>query len=141
MSAGNAATATALKIEPVALAEVHNFLDVVKLFEERREALLASHLINDMRLVKFEAGRIEVKPISHMNPDVPARINRRLIEWTGNRWSMVYNDKAEGEPTIREVRNIAAKQQRDYAFSHPKVQAVIDLFPGATPVEFTPNKT
>ena len=35
---------------------VHSYLDVVKLFEERREALLASHLINDMRLVSFAAG-------------------------------------------------------------------------------------
>jgi DNA polymerase-3 subunit gamma/tau len=133
-------SATALKIEPVTLAEVHSYLDVVKLFEERREALLASHLINDMRLVTFEAGRIEVKPIAHMNPDVPARINRRLVEWTGARWTVIYNEQAEGEPTLREQRNLAAKQQRDYAVAHPKIQAAMEIFPGSTVIEFVPNK-
>jgi len=132
--------ATALKIEPIILAEVNSFLDVVKLFEERREALLASHLINDMRLVSFEQGRIEVKPISHMNPDVPARLNRRLSEWTGNKWNVIYNDRETGEPTIRETRAAAAKQLREYAIAHPRVQAVMEAFPGTTVIDFTPNK-
>lgn len=140
MSAGSAATATALKIEPVELAEVHSFADVVKLFEERREPILATHLINDMRLVEFTAGRIEVKPISHMNADIPARINRRLAEWTGDKWNLVFNTNAEGEPTIREQRNAALKQQRDYAFAHPKVQAVLEVFPDAKLVDFIPAK-
>ncbi len=140
MSAGSAATATALKIEPVELAEVHSFADVVKLFEERREPILATHLINDMRLVEFTAGRIEVKPISHMNADIPARINRRLAEWTGDKWNLVFNTNVEGEPTIREQRNAALKQQRDYAFAHPKVQAVLEVFPDAKLVDFIPAK-
>jgi DNA polymerase-3 subunit gamma/tau len=140
MSAGNAATATALKIEPIILAEVHSFADVVKLFEERREPILATHLINDMRLVAFEAGRIEVKPIAHMNADVPARINRRLAEWTGEKWNLVFNTNAEGEPTLREQRSAALKQQRDYAFAHPKVQAVLEVFPDAKLVDFVPSK-
>ena len=90
--AGNVATAA--KLEPIALAEVHSFLDVVKLFEAHREALLANHLISDMRLVTFEQGRIEMKPIGHMTPDVPARINRRLTEWTGVKWNLIYNENA-----------------------------------------------
>lgn len=138
MSAGNAAIAP--KIEPVVFVEVEHFAQVAKLFEERREPILATHLINDMRLVSFAKGRIEVKPTAHMNADVAARINRRLGEWTGQRWSLVFTTDAEGEPTLREQRNAALKQQRDYAFSHPKVQAVLQQFPGCKPVDFIPNK-
>ena len=143
MSAGSGATATALAtaIEPVILAEVHSFLDVVTLFEERREPILANHLISDMRLISFAPGRIEVKPTAHMNADIPARITRRLIEWTGNRWVLVFTTDAQGESTIREQRQLAAKQARDYAIAHPKVQAVMEMFPGATIVDFVPNKT
>jgi DNA polymerase-3 subunit gamma/tau len=137
MSAGGAATA--LKIEPQPVVEVHSFLEMVTLFETRREPILAAHLINDMRLVSFAAGRIEVRPVGHMNPDIPARINRRLAEWTGTKWNLIYNEQAEGAPTIREERSAAARQARDYAFSHPKVQAVIEAFPGATPIDFIPN--
>lgn len=122
------------------MTEVHSFLEVVELFEARREPILATALINDMRLVKFEAGRIEVKPISHIGADVPARINRRLAEWTGEKWSLILNQNAEGQPTLREQRNAAAKQARDYAASHPKVQAVLAVFPEATVVDFVPRK-
>ncbi len=135
------ATATAQKIEPLPTVELHSFLEVVELFEQRREPILVAALINDMRLVAFEAGRIEVKPISHIGADVPARINRRLAEWTGSRWNLVFNETAEGEPTIREQRNAALKQARDYAASHPKVQAVLAAFPDAVVVDFTPKKS
>jgi DNA polymerase-3 subunit gamma/tau len=139
MSAGNAALAT--KIEPVALAEVHSFAEAIKLFEERREPILANHLINDMRLVAFERGRIEVKPVAHINPEIPARINRRLSEWTGEKWNLIFNTNAEGEPTMREQRAAALKQQRDYAIAHPRVQAVLAVFPDAKVVDFVPSKT
>ena len=138
MHAGNVATAA--KLEPITLAEVHSFLDVVKLFEAHREALLANHLISDMRLVTFEQGRIEMKPIGHMTPDVPARINRRLTEWTGVKWNLIYNENAPGDETIREQRNLVQRQAREYAIAHPKVQAVLEMFPGATITDYTPNK-
>jgi DNA polymerase-3 subunit gamma/tau len=134
------ATATAQKIEPAPLAEAHDFLEVVELFESRREPILATHLINDMRLVSFSQGRIEVKPIAHMNADVAARINRRLTEWTGARWNLTFTNDAEGEPTIREQRARAAAQARDYAVAHPKVQAVLNAFPGAKVIDFVPSK-
>lgn len=137
MSAGNTALAPTQETAP--LVEVESFLEVVQLFEARREAILAMHLINDMRLVKFEQGRITVKPASHMNADIPARINRRLQEWTGKRWNVIFGDE-EGEPTIREQRAAVAKQVREYAVQHPKVQAVLEAFPGATVVDFTPAK-
>jgi DNA polymerase-3 subunit gamma/tau len=134
------ATAAAPQIEPVMLAEVHSFLEVVELFEARREPILATHLINDMRVVSFEQGRIEVKPIAHMNADVAARINRRLAEWTGARWNLTFTNDAEGEPTIREQRARAAAQARDYAVAHPKVQAVLAAFPGVKVIDFVPSK-
>ena len=134
-------TATAVKLDPLPAVEVHSYLDIVQLFETHREALLASHLINDMRPVKFEQGRIEVKPIGHMNPDVPARINRRLTEWTGTRWNLVYNEQATGEPSIREIRAAAAQEVRNEALAHPRVAAVLDVFPDAKVIDFIPSKS
>lgn len=134
-------SALARKVEEVPLAEIHSFAEAIKLFEQRREIILATHMINDMRLVSFARGRIEVKPVGHMNADVPARINRRLSEWTGEKWNLIFNPNAEGEPTIREQRAAALKQQRDYAIAHPRVQAVLAVFPDAKVVDFVPSKT
>ncbi len=135
------ATALARKIAEIPPAEVTSFADAIRLMEERREPILATHMVNDMRLVSFEQGRIEVKPVGHMNADIPARINRRLSEWTGEKWSLLFNTNAAGEPTIREVRAAAAKQQRDYAVAHPRVQAVLATFPDAKVLDFVPHQS
>ncbi len=139
MQLGNTAAAT--KIEPQPLAEAHSFLDVVQLFETHREPILLSHLMNDMRLVHFAVGRIEVKPTAHIAPDVPARLARHLREWTGESWNIILSPHAEqAEPSIREQRAAIAKQARDYATSHPKIQAALEVFPDATVIDFIPNK-
>lgn len=132
-------SATAAKIEPKPMAEVHSFLDIVELFEARREAMLAKFLVNDMRLVSFEMGRVEVKPVNHIPTEVPARLSRMLTEWTGNRWSVVYNEAIAGEPTLREQRAAKLEQQKQYAVAHPKVQVALELFPDAE-IEFIPSK-
>jgi DNA polymerase-3 subunit gamma/tau len=131
--------ATAHKLAPQPVPEIHSFAELVELFETRREMTLATHLANDMRPVSFTAGRIEVKPIGHIPADLPARINRRLNEWTGERWSLVYNEMATGEPSIGELRIAAIAKQREYALAHPKILAALALFPDAD-VEFIPNK-
>ena len=141
MASASGQAATARKIEPQVLHDVQSFADVVKLFEEKREAILASHLINDMRLVKFEAGRIELKPISYMQADVPARVARNLNAWTGVKWNIIYNEQGEAQATIREVRTAAANQARDYASQHPNVLAALEIFPDAKVIDFTPNKS
>ena len=134
-----AATAKAIQPEVQPAIEVHSYAEMVQLFEAKREGILASHLINDFRLVRFAPGRIEVKPIAHIAPDVPARINRRLKEWTGQSWQVIFSD-AEGEPSIREQRQAAAAKAKEYAISHPKVRAVMDAFPTAQVTDFVPNK-
>ena len=132
-------SAAAVKVEPKVMAEVHSFLDVVELFEAKREAMLAKFLVNDMRLVLFEQGRIEVKPIAHIPTEVPARLSRALTDWTGTRWNVVYNEAVAGEPTLREQRQAALAQQKEYAVAHPKVQAALAMFPDAE-IEFIPQK-
>lgn len=139
MRSGGAATAKAVQPDVQPTIEVHSYAETVQLFEAKREGILASHLINDFRLVRFAVGRIEVKPIAHIAPDVPARINRRLKEWTGQSWNVIFSDE-EGEPSIREQRQAAAAKAKEYALSHPKVRAVMDAFPAAQVTDFVPNK-
>src|SRR5712691_4865398 len=39
-----------------------SFLEVIELFDKRREAVIAAHLKANVRLVSFEPGRIEIRP-------------------------------------------------------------------------------
>ena len=133
------ATAVAPKLETAPAVELASFVDLVELFEIRREPMLAKYLIDDMRLVSFAPGRVEVKPVGHIPADIPARIQRRLNEWTAERWSFLYNEQASGSTTLREQRQVQLEQQKQYALAHPKVQAALAMFPDAE-VDFTPNR-
>jgi len=108
-----------------------SFAEVVALFDERREALLRSHLWSDVHLVQFEPGRIELRPASGAPLDLANRLGQALSEWTGNRW-LVAVSEAEGEPTLREQEERRQRDLRNEVTSHPLVQAVLETFPGAT---------
>jgi DNA polymerase-3 subunit gamma/tau len=108
-----------------------SFAEVIALFDQRREALLRSHLWSDVHLVHFEPGRIEVRPASGAPRDLTNRLGQLLGEWTGGRWLIAVSE-AEGEPTLREQQEGRQRDLRNEVTSHPLVQAVLETFPGAT---------
>jgi len=108
-----------------------SFAGVVALFDKRREALLRSHLWSDVHLVRFEPGRIEVRPAASAPRDLANRLGQLLSEWTGSRWLIAVSE-AEGEPTLREQDERLQRDLRNEVTSHPLVQAVLETFPGAT---------
>jgi DNA polymerase-3 subunit gamma/tau len=59
------------------------------------------------------------------------RVGQRLLEWTGRRWAVALSNET-GEPTLREVRNARRAEDESLRHSHPVVQAVLSMFPGAT---------
>ncbi len=115
-----------------------NFAAAVALFEQHREAILYSHLYNDMRLVSFTPGHIVLHPTAHLGSEFPARIARHLTDWTGAAWRVTYSEEP-GEPTLREQAAAAREQKINYARAHPAVQQVMAAFPGADVVEVDEN--
>jgi DNA polymerase-3 subunit gamma/tau len=134
----HASPVSTLAVQPEILPVPESLEEVVALFDARREAMLTHHLTHDLRLVRFAPGRIEMHPITHLAPDIPARINRYLSEWTGLHWNLIFSDE-EGEPTLAEQKKLAREKARTYATQHPKVQAVLAAFPGAKVLDFIPN--
>jgi DNA polymerase-3 subunit gamma/tau len=119
------------RIEPAHDPIPQSFVEVIALFDKRREALLRSHLWSDVHLVHFEPGRIEVRPASSAPRDLTNRLGQLLSEWTGSRWLIAVSE-AEGEPTLREQEEGRQRDLRNEVTSHPLVQAVLETFPGAT---------
>jgi len=119
------------RAEPAPDPMPQSFADVVALFDKRREALLRSHLWSDIHLVRFEPGRIEVRPAAGAPRDLANRLGQLLSDWTGSRWLIAVSE-AEGEPTLREQEECRQRDLRNEVTSHPLVQAVFETFPGAT---------
>lgn len=148
MSRGNLALAVqqspaaSPETAPAPLAVIESFAELVQLMETRREPMLLSHLTHDLGLVRFtrneHGGHIALHPVRHLPADVPARIQRRVKEWTGQSWTIAFVDE-KGEPTLAEQRTHAKQQAIAYAASHPRVQEILQHFEGAEVIAFEPN--
>ena len=125
--------ATALpQAEPVEAApNLDSFAAVVVLLGERREAILQAHLKNNVHLVRFEPGRIEIRPDEHAPRTLANRLGALLSEWTGRRWVVAISGEP-GEPTLAQQEAAAHQRERAEVTAHPLVQAVMATFPGAT---------
>jgi DNA polymerase-3 subunit gamma/tau len=112
--------------EPVAVRETpqpKTFVEVVALFDRRREAKLATHLKSHVSLVRFDQGIIEFNPLRGAPPDLAGQVGKFLTEWCGQRWvaSVV---STPGAPSLHE-------QELEQAKTDPVVKAILETFPGA----------
>jgi DNA polymerase-3 subunit gamma/tau len=129
-----AAAAVAAQTQPAAAApppEPQSFAEIVALVAERREAILQAHLQNNVHLVRFEPGRLEIRPAEHAPRDLANRLGALLSEWTGRRWVVAISGEA-GEPTLGEQAAAAKARAQAEVAAHPLVQAAMAAFPGAT---------
>jgi DNA polymerase-3 subunit gamma/tau len=114
-----------------AAPNLDSFAAVVALLAERREAILQAHLNNNVHLVRFEPGRIELRPDEHAPRTLANRLGALLSEWTGRRWVVAISSEP-GEPTLAQQEAAADRRERAEVTAHPLVQAVMANFPGAT---------
>jgi DNA polymerase-3 subunit gamma/tau len=114
-----------------AALNLDSFAAVVALLGERREAILQAHLRNNVHLVRFEPGRIELRPDEHAPRTLANRLGALLSDWTGRRWVVSISGEP-GEPTLAQQESAARQRERAEVTAHPLVQAAMATFPGAT---------
>ncbi|MBR9972520.1 DNA polymerase III subunit gamma/tau [Magnetospirillum sulfuroxidans] len=122
----------AVAVQPVHLPAMPvSFAEVAALFSEKREGVLAVQLRTQVCPVKFEAGRIELRPHKNAPSDLAPKVARFLSEWTGRRWTVTINLTDPAEPTLSEQEAIAEHKRREDAANHPLVRAVLEAFPNS----------
>ena len=87
--------------------------------------------MNSVHLVRFEPGRIELRPTGRAPANLANRLGASLSDWTGRRW-VVSVSSEPGAPTLAEQAAAAAERERQAVLAHPLVEAVMRRFPGAT---------
>ena len=114
--------------------KLNSFEDLVALAAEKRDIALKTALERDMRLVRFEDGRLEFSPVEGASSDLASLLSKRLMDWTNRRWIVaISSDK--GEATLREKAEVAKAEKLDDVRSHPIVKAALAAFPGAEIVD------
>jgi DNA polymerase-3 subunit gamma/tau len=117
-------------VQPPTETRLCRFEDVIELAAQHREIILKAQLMDDVRLVSFQQGRIALRLTDTAPRDLPQRLSRFLTDRTGQRW-LVSVSEEEGAATLTEQQRAAAAARLAQVLAHPLVQAVMQHFPGA----------
>jgi DNA polymerase-3 subunit gamma/tau len=117
-------------LEPAALPEPHSFEDVVALAEAKRDLKLKHALLEQVRLVRFKPGTLEINPLPTAPRELGQELMRKLKAWTGRVW-MVALTEEEGAKPLGQQRRESEAREIERVREHPAVKQVMQHFPGA----------
>jgi DNA polymerase-3 subunit gamma/tau len=113
---------------------VTSFTQLVALAGQKRDLMTKGALEADMRLVRFEEGRLEVALEPNASKTMITELARKFELWTGRRWTVIVSNE-QGQPTLRSVNQAAKQEHARTAEADPRVQEVLSRFPGSKVVE------
>jgi DNA polymerase-3 subunit gamma/tau len=116
--------------KPPLVRTLSDFESVVDFVREMREPILETNLRNNVHLVSFVPGRIELRLDDKADRNLPNRLGAILSNGTGLRW-VVSVSQAVGAPTLNEQVENAERDRRAEIEQHPLVRKALDAFPGA----------
>ncbi len=114
-----------------------SFEHLVALAAERRDLTIKSALERDVRLVRFEDGRLEISLEASAPKSLTGELSKKLADWTGRRW-MVIVSAEPGMPSLYTQAQTRKSELKDGVRTDPLVQAVLARFPGAEIVDVRP---
>ena len=117
---------------------IASFTDLIALAAERRDLALKTALERDVRLVRFEDGRLEVALESSASKALIGDLARKLGELTNRRW-MVALSTEQGEAPMKEQMQARQAELERGVQADPLVQSVLARFPGAEIVAVRPR--
>jgi DNA polymerase III subunit gamma/tau len=116
------------------LRALQGFEELVALAAEKRDIGIKSALERDIRLVRFEDGRLEFSLEPSAQKSLTGELSKKLTEWTGRRW-MVIVSAEQGQPSLYAQAQMRKAELKDGVRADPLVQAVLTRFPGAEIVD------
>jgi DNA polymerase-3 subunit gamma/tau len=109
---------------------ISRFEEVIALAAQKRDLGIKAALERDVRLVRCEDGRLEVKLEKSASNTLVNDLARKLSLWTNRRWMVVVSAE-EGQPTVKAQNEARQVELKTGVQADPLVQAVLARFPGA----------
>ncbi|MCV6602987.1 MAG: DNA polymerase III subunit gamma/tau [Cohaesibacter sp.] len=119
--------------------QITRFEQIVGLAGKNRDIALKIALEQNVRPVSIRNGFLEIAFQDRPDQSLIAKLNRRLQDWTGERW-VIEVSREQGEDTLSQRKEQAVQQAREDADSHPTVEAVRKHFPGVKIVDVRINR-
>ena len=113
-----------------------DFAGFIAAIERAGKTLMALQLHDNVGLVRFAPGEIELKPLKPLGTDFARDLAAVAKEATGRHWEIRLSD-AEAAPSLHQQEAIAEQAMRAKVMAEPAVRALIDAFPDATYLSHT----
>ena len=104
-------------IEETSDTNPKSFEDIIELVRLKKNIRLQYDLENNVSLVSFEKGKIELN-ILNSDEKILFTLSSKLQEWTKEKW-LVVSSSSEGQKTIKEVRDDDEFETRSLIKEHP----------------------
>jgi DNA polymerase III subunit gamma/tau len=131
------ANETVMRAEATGARALETFEDLIALAAEKRDLAIKSALERDVRLVRFEDGRLEIGLEASAPKTLTGELSRKLADWTGRRWIIIVSAEP-GMPSLYAQAQARKAELKDDVRGDPLVQAVLARFPGAEIVDVRP---
>ena len=92
--------------------KVLSFEDLIFLSSIKKEIQLKYDLENNVNLIKFSEGKIDISFNEKLDKNFVRNLSERLLEWTGNRWVITLAKKT-GQKTFSDMKKIKKKELLD----------------------------
>jgi len=103
---------------------------MVALAEEKRDLKLKHALSEQVRLVRFRPGHLELNPLPNAPKELGQELMRKLKAWTGRVWIVALSGE-EGAAPLGVQRREREAREIERIRDHPDVKQVLQHFPGA----------
>jgi DNA polymerase III subunit gamma/tau len=122
------------------LANPKNLEEVVALAGEKRDLKLKHALSEQVRLVRFRPGHLEINPLDSAPKELGQELMRKLKTWTGRVWIVVLSGE-EGAAPLGQQRRAREAREIELIRNHPQVKEVLQHFPDARIAAVRPTAT
>jgi DNA polymerase-3 subunit gamma/tau len=116
--------------ENISKAAIQSFQDLINLANKNREIELKFDLERNVRLVKFEQGKIDISFNENLSKDFIKNLSQKLIEWTGKRWIITLS-KDQGKTTVHEIKQQVKAKLIEEMKQTDEYKKILEAFPDA----------
>ncbi len=109
-----------------------SFAQILDLCKMKKELLLHHELMEEVKLINFQPGIIELSLKTNTLKDLIPRLKDFLAKHTNTSWQIIVNTQTQDTPTLRQEEDQQLLKLKTQAKSLPLVNLALDKFVGST---------
>ena len=110
--------------------KISSFIDLIDLCNKKKEIKLKYELENNVNLVTFSEGRMEIAFNENLDKDFIKDLSNKLYNWTNKRW-IISLSKKDGAISKKQEKQINKKKLFEDAKKSKVYKKVLETFPDA----------